>query len=195
MDMVMPRTIDRLSYIARDLSLAPAGEKLGIFVERATAIGGLVRGGFFTPEVVEQKLWDVARAHKLVGLPGSAAEQHISAVIETAVALVDDGDRDDEAGNDGSTGTTTNGNAAQATPALVTPCETLSPEEIADEIERIIYLRAAAAVEQLELADPRDRWRHTGEQPPRTIEPAPEAARHHTPRSTVDAFFLRRQSQ
>jgi hypothetical protein len=68
-------------------------------------------------------------------------------------------------------------------------CETLSPEEIAEEIERLIYLRAAAAVEQLELADPRDRWRHTGEQQPR-IEPAHSAPRpYHTPRSTVDAFW------
>jgi hypothetical protein len=70
-------------------------------------------------------------------------------------------------------------------------CETLSPEEIAEEIERLIYLRAAAAVEQLELADPRDRWRHiAGGQPPRKIEPAPAAARQYrTAQSTIAAFF------
>jgi hypothetical protein len=68
-------------------------------------------------------------------------------------------------------------------------CETLSPEEIAEEIERLIYLRAAAAVEQLELADPRDRWRHTGEQQPR-IEPAPTAPRpYRTAQSAIDAFW------
>jgi len=114
-------------------------------------------------------------------MPGSEMEEHISSVIEAAVALVDDGDRDDEAGNDGSTGTTTNDKSA--------PCEKLSPEEVAEEIENIIYLRAGAAVEQLERADPRDRWRHTGEPPP-TIEPAHSAPRpYRTPQSTIDAFF------
>jgi hypothetical protein len=72
---------------------------------------------------------------------------------------------------------------------LPTECETLSPEEVAEEIERIIYVRACSAVEQLELADPRDRWRHTGEQQPR-IEPAPTAPRPcRTAQSTIDAFF------
>jgi hypothetical protein len=33
MDMVTPRTIDRLRHIARDLALAAPGEKLSIFLE------------------------------------------------------------------------------------------------------------------------------------------------------------------
>jgi hypothetical protein len=69
-------------------------------------------------------------------------------------------------------------------------CEILSPEEIAEEIERLIYLRACDLVEQWERADPRDRWRHTGEQPPHTIEPAPTAAKpYRTPQATIDAFW------
>jgi hypothetical protein len=69
-------------------------------------------------------------------------------------------------------------------------CEILSPEEIAEEIERLIYLRACDLVQQWELADPRDRWRYTGEQRPRTIEPAPTGAQpYRTPQATIDAFW------
>jgi hypothetical protein len=68
--------------------------------------------------------------------------------------------------------------------------EILSPEEIAEEIERLIYLRACDLVQQWELADPRDRWRYTGEQRTRTIEPAPTGAQpYRTPQATIDAFW------
>ena len=52
----------------------------------------------------------------------------------------------------------------------------------------------ASTLVRWELADPRDRWKHTGELPPHP-EPAPPVLRaYHTPQSTVDAFwFLARQ--
>jgi hypothetical protein len=48
---------------------------------------------------------------------------------------------------------------------------------------------AADIVRQWELADARDRWRHTGEAPPAIeISPATKPA-YRTPQSTIDAFF------
>lgn len=82
--------VDRLSYIGRDVALAAPGEKLGVFVSRAEAVGYLVRKGLLTATVVERKLWDVATAYELVGAPGGRMEEHITGVIERAVALVDD---------------------------------------------------------------------------------------------------------
>ena len=59
-----------------------------------------------------------------------------------------------------------------------------------EELEELIYLRAADLIAQWERADPRDCWRHTGEQPPRAIESAPTAAQpYRTPQSTIDAFW------
>jgi hypothetical protein len=46
-----------------------------------------------------------------------------------------------------------------------------------------------AMVELWERADPRDAWRHTGEHPPRSTEPVPQARSYGTPQSTVDAFW------
>jgi RecA-family ATPase len=92
----------RLAYIGQDVSRAPQGEKLSIFVERANTAGQLLRKGFFTPEVVEQELWGVAIACKLVGLPGSESEEHIASVIGDAVALVEDDDEPRANGHDAS---------------------------------------------------------------------------------------------
>jgi hypothetical protein len=40
-----------------------------------------------------------------------------------------------------------------------------------------------------ELADPRDRWRHTGEAPPKVLEiPRARLEPYRTPDSTIDAF-------
>jgi hypothetical protein len=48
---------------------------------------------------------------------------------------------------------------------------------------------AADIVRQWEMADPRDRWRHTGEAPPPPqIEPLPAKQPYRTPQSTTDAF-------
>ncbi len=70
-------------------------------------------------------------------------------------------------------------------------CEILSPEEIAEEIERLIYLRACDLVEQWELADSRDRWRHTGEAPPKASDiPAAKPPPYYPAQSSVDAFWF-----
>ncbi len=61
---------------------------------------------------------------------------------------------------------------------------------------------ASEIVRRWELADPRDRWQHTGEAPPPerirnsdvVARPATAAARHRTPQATRDAFtFMARQ--
>jgi len=57
-----------------------------------------------------------------------------------------------------------------------------------DAADEVAFLRADDLVTQWELADPRDRWRHTGEPPPPEQEiqvPRP----YWTAQSTVDAFF------
>jgi KaiC/GvpD/RAD55 family RecA-like ATPase len=90
MDKLAPSAADRLSYIGRDVALAAPGEKLSVFVERSNTAGNLVRGGFFDPEIVEKKLWDVARAYNLSGSPGSESEEYVADVIDKAVALADE---------------------------------------------------------------------------------------------------------
>jgi hypothetical protein len=65
-----------------------------------------------------------------------------------------------------------------------------------DDLEIQIHLAAADLVKQWELADPRDRWKHTGETPPPAsvrnsdIAAKPNAPRpYRVPQSTIDAFF------
>jgi hypothetical protein len=59
-----------------------------------------------------------------------------------------------------------------------------------DDMEELIYLLAADLITQWERADPRDCWRHTGEQEPRAVEmPRAPAQPYRTPQSTIDAFF------
>jgi hypothetical protein len=62
--------------------------------------------------------------------------------------------------------------------------------------ENVVGDDAASVVARWEMADPRDRWRRTGEAPPpeavrnADIVPLKTAPRHyHTPQSTVDAFW------
>jgi hypothetical protein len=66
-----------------------------------------------------------------------------------------------------------------------------------EDLEELIYLRAAGLLAQWELADPRDAWRHTGEAPPpaEVRNGSLQAARsrsakpYRTPESTIDAFW------
>jgi hypothetical protein len=59
-----------------------------------------------------------------------------------------------------------------------------------EDLEELIYLRAADLIAQWERADPRDCWRHSGEEPPRAVKPAPAAAQpYRTPQATIDAFW------
>jgi hypothetical protein len=80
-------------------------------------------------------------------------------------------------------------------------CADLSPEEMTlDELERRAELihgeEIAAIIQRLELADPRDAWRHTGEAPPPedirnsdiSGKPVSAPAPYRTPLSVIDAF-------
>jgi len=66
--------------------------------------------------------------------------------------------------------------------------DAFAPNEVAEEPE-LPSDYAAQIVRQWEMADPRDRWHHTGELPPGNAEP-PAASRRKAavPQSTVDAF-------
>jgi hypothetical protein len=62
--------------------------------------------------------------------------------------------------------------------------------DLAEACEAEIMLRTADLVRQWELADPRDRWRHTGAQPPAAIQqPAPRREPYKPADSTVAAFW------
>jgi hypothetical protein len=61
---------------------------------------------------------------------------------------------------------------------------------VIEDLEALIYLRAADLVTQWELADPRDAWRHTGEAPPNGIPENPLGTRpSRPPQATVNAFW------
>jgi hypothetical protein len=79
--------MDKLALISKDLSLAPPGAKQSMFVDRVGTIGGTIG---ISREMVGQKLWDIARAHKLTGEPGSGTEEFIAYEIDRAVARVED---------------------------------------------------------------------------------------------------------
>lgn len=67
-----------------------------------------------------------------------------------------------------------------------------------EDLEELIYLRAADLTAQWERADPRDAWRHTGEQPPPASvrnsdisgRSASASQPYRTPQATVDAFLF-----
>jgi len=65
----------------------------------------------------------------------------------------------------------------------------LAEPDLADEIEAEIMLRAADLVRQWELADPRDRWRHTGEPKPVIRPDSPRRQPYAPAQSTVEAFW------
>jgi hypothetical protein len=81
---------DRLTYISRDLSLVPKEERGALFVERAKAVGEMVRDELLDAAAVHKALWHIATAHGLVGLPGSGREEFIANVIDNAVTLTDE---------------------------------------------------------------------------------------------------------
>jgi hypothetical protein len=68
----------------------------------------------------------------------------------------------------------------------------LEPDPIGcriEDLEELIYLRAADLITEWERADRRDCWRHTGEQPPRTVGNPATVQPYRTPQSTIDAFW------
>ena len=58
-----------------------------------------------------------------------------------------------------------------------------------EDLEELIYLRAADLIADFERDDPRDAWRHTGEHPPRTQPAPPAPPPYRTPQATIDAFW------
>jgi hypothetical protein len=65
------------------------------------------------------------------------------------------------------------------------------PEFFCDDLETQIHLAAADLVRQWELADPRDRWRHTGEPPPKASNiPNARPEPYRPAQSTIDAFWF-----
>jgi hypothetical protein len=60
---------------------------------------------------------------------------------------------------------------------------------LVDAVEEIIFLRADDLVFQMEMGDPRDRWRHTGEPEPGPVASPKKAAPYRTADSTIDAFW------
>jgi hypothetical protein len=67
--------------------------------------------------------------------------------------------------------------------------------EAAEADDDIDFDDAAQIVRRWELADPRDRWKRTGEAPPAPpIEPLPAKQPYRTPQSVVDAFWCTMQS-
>ena len=69
------------------------------------------------------------------------------------------------------------------------PADELEMHELELRIELIRQVEVAAIVRDMELNDPRDCWRHTGELPPNLIaEPTPPPSKPRVPQSTIDAF-------
>jgi hypothetical protein len=76
----------------------------------------------------------------------------------------------------------------EPSPIEIEPCELCGCA--IEDLEELIYLRAADLIAQWERADPRDAWRHTGEHPPRAIiEPRSAPDPYRPAQSTVDAFW------
>jgi hypothetical protein len=84
----------------------------------------------------------------------------------------------------------------EADPELIERCELCG--YIIEDLEELIYLRAADLLAQLELADPRDAWRHTGEAaPPASVRnsdisgtPANAPRPYRPVASSIEAFLF-----
>jgi hypothetical protein len=79
------------------------------------------------------------------------------------------------------------------TPRVILAAVDLLPEpddELNEASKHEIKIGAAELVRRWKLEDSRDRWKHTGEVPPKASE-ATEARTqfYRTPQSTIDAFF------
>jgi hypothetical protein len=65
----------------------------------------------------------------------------------------------------------------------------LAESDLADDLELEIALRTAELVRDWELADARDRWRHTGERRPIIRTEQPRREPYAPPASTIAAFW------
>jgi hypothetical protein len=65
----------------------------------------------------------------------------------------------------------------------------LTLDELERRAELVRQIEVAAIVRRMELNDPRDAWRHTGEAPALIVDPQPAPRRYRTPQATVDAFW------
>jgi RecA-family ATPase len=81
----------------------------------------MLRDGLLDAAAAYHKLWDIARAHDLVGLPGSGSEEFIEGVIESAVSLGGDEPPLPAGPDDYGTQITTTPPSDQLPLALVTP--------------------------------------------------------------------------
>lgn len=69
------------------------------------------------------------------------------------------------------------------------PADEMDTDELELRAELTRQLEVAEIVRDMELSDPRDRWRHTGELPPNVVELRPSSRRKpRVPQSTIDAF-------
>jgi hypothetical protein len=79
---------------------------------------------------------------------------------------------------------------AIAAASLVPELDEPDLAELDEAMEIEIALRTAEMVRDFELADDRDKWRHTGERRPAVRpEPSPRREPYAPPQSTVDAFL------
>ena len=69
---------------------ADIGERRARFVERAQAIGSLVRDGRLSASGASKVLWQDARADGLTGEPGSSAQEIVEYEIDKAIATDDE---------------------------------------------------------------------------------------------------------
>src|SRR6266404_5016448 len=80
-----------LAYISPIIELAEPAAKLQTFIKEVRTVGSLLRDGFWTAEIVERELWDIARAHDLTD--ELEAEEYIGGEIDKAIAIDEDGPR------------------------------------------------------------------------------------------------------
>ncbi|MCS3895800.1 hypothetical protein M2171_004933 [Bradyrhizobium japonicum USDA 38] len=66
----------------------------------------------------------------------------------------------------------------------------LEPADDAEDAEACDSGYAASLIMRWEIADPRDRWRWTGELPPAQLVPTIEKTPYRTAQSTIDAFHF-----